>query len=147
MNPESCEVKICDFGSAKKLKPGEKSITYICSRYYRAPELILGCMEYNNKIDMWSMGCVLAELFIRRPLFDGVNTMDQLVKIVKVLGTPTKADMVGMKIGEKNQGMIETAGIGLDTKLKKHCPQIPELVINFLSKILVYNPEKRYTPK
>ena len=52
---------------------------------------------------MWSLGCVFAEMFIGKPIFDGLNTMDQLVKIVKVLGTPTKGDLAGMKVGEKNQ--------------------------------------------
>ena len=82
--------KICDFGSAKQLKSGEKSITYICSRYYRAPELVLGCAEYTTKIDVWSAGCVIAEMITMHPLFDGDDNLDQIAKIIKVLGPPTK---------------------------------------------------------
>lgn len=81
---------MCDFGSAKILKKGEKSITYICSRYYRAPELILECSEYSTKVDMWSMGCVIAEMVAGKALFSGSNNMDQIIKIVKVLGTPAE---------------------------------------------------------
>ncbi|RWV98865.1 hypothetical protein GW17_00038261, partial [Ensete ventricosum] len=69
VNPHTHEIKLCDFGSAKKLVgqiyvPGEPNISYICSRYYRAPELIFGATEYSTAIDMWSVGCVLAELLI-----------------------------------------------------------------------------------
>ena len=65
------ELKICDFGSAKSLVEGEKNISYICSRYYRAPELIFGSVNYTNQVDMWSVGCVIAEMVINRPIFEG----------------------------------------------------------------------------
>lgn len=57
-------LKVCDFGSAKRLIKGEVNVSYICSRYYRAPELIFGATEYNNSIDVWSVGCVMAELLL-----------------------------------------------------------------------------------
>ena len=53
------KIKLCDFGSAKKLVQGQKSLAYICSRYYRAPELIFGSTQYDSQIDVWSMGCVI----------------------------------------------------------------------------------------
>lgn len=65
-------------------------MSYICSRYYRAPELIFGATEYNNSIDVWSVGCVIAELLLGQPLFPGDSGVDQLVEIIKVLGTPTR---------------------------------------------------------
>ena len=55
---------MCDFGSAKKLVAGEPNVSYICSRYYRAPELIFGNSDYNYAIDVWSVGCVIAELML-----------------------------------------------------------------------------------
>lgn len=82
-------LKICDFGSAKKLVKGEPNVAYICSRYYRAPELIFGCVDYNNMIDIWSMGCVVAEMVLGEPLFPGESAVDQLVEIIKILGTPS----------------------------------------------------------
>jgi serine/threonine protein kinase len=63
--------QICDFGSAKQLVAGEPSVAYICSRYYRAPELVFGASHYDTSIDMWSAGCVLAEIVLGRPLFKG----------------------------------------------------------------------------
>lgn len=84
VDPASHVLKLCDFGSAKMLAPGESNIAYICSRYYRAPELIFGATEYTSAIDIWSVGCVLAELIIGRPLFAGESGVDQLVEIIKV---------------------------------------------------------------
>ncbi|KAK7843954.1 shaggy-related protein kinase alpha [Quercus suber] len=64
VNPHTHQVKLCDFGSAKVLVKGEPNISYICSRYYRALELIFGATEYTTAIDIWSAGCVLAELLL-----------------------------------------------------------------------------------
>jgi glycogen synthase kinase 3 beta len=85
-------LKLCDFGSAKALLPGEPSVAYNCSRYYRAPELIFGATDYTTAIDVWSAGCVMAELLLGHPLFPGETGVDQLVEIIKVLGTPTKEE-------------------------------------------------------
>ena len=69
---------------------GEVNVSYICSRYYRAPELIFGATDYSPAIDVWSAGCVVAELLLGQPLFPGESGVDQLVEIIKVLGTPTR---------------------------------------------------------
>jgi glycogen synthase kinase 3 beta len=72
-------VKICDFGSAKFLD--EKLNTpYIVSRYYRAPELILACSDYSEKIDIWAIGCIFAEFMTLRPLFPGKTEGSQLIE-------------------------------------------------------------------
>ena len=63
---------------------GEPNISYICSRYYRAPELIFGATDYTTAIDLWSVGCVMAELLLGQPLFPGESGVDQLVEIIKV---------------------------------------------------------------
>lgn len=77
-------MKLCDFGSAKFLVRGEPNVSYICSRYYRAPELIFGSTNYTNSIDVWSGGTVLAELLLGHPIFPGDSGVDQLVEIIKV---------------------------------------------------------------
>eukprot|EP01018_Ginkgo_biloba_P032464 Gb_28804 [translate_table: standard] len=69
VNPHTHQLKLCDFGSAKMLVKGEPNISYICSRYYRAPELIFGATEYTTAIDIWSLGCVLAELLLAQVYF------------------------------------------------------------------------------
>lgn len=85
-----------EFSSAKILVAGEPNVSYICSRYYRAPELIFGATNYTISIDIWSTGCVMAELMLSQPLFPGESGIDQLVEIIKVLGTPSKEQLVSM---------------------------------------------------
>lgn len=76
MDPLTHQLKLCDFGSAKRIVKGENNVSYICSRYYRAPELIFGATDYNSAVDMWSAGCVLAELLLGHPLFAGDSGVD-----------------------------------------------------------------------
>jgi serine/threonine protein kinase len=59
VNDTNWNLLICDFGSAKRLAPGEPNLAYICSRCYRAPELIFGSTNYTTQIDMWSAGCIM----------------------------------------------------------------------------------------
>lgn len=75
---------------------GEPNVSYICSRYYRAPELIFGNSNYTTSIDVWSVGCVIAELMLGQPLFPGESGVDQLVEIIKILGTPSKEQIQAM---------------------------------------------------
>jgi len=102
LDPESGVLKLCDFGSAKVLVAGEANVSYICSRYYRAPELIFSATNYTTNIDVWSAGCVLAELLLGQPIFPGDSGVDQLVEIIKVLGTPTRE-----QLGEMNPNYTE----------------------------------------
>jgi glycogen synthase kinase 3 beta len=84
LNARTHDVKLCDFGSAKILVKGEPNVSYICSRYYRAPELVFEATEYTCCIDIWSLGCVMAELLLGSPLFPGDSGVDQLIEIIKV---------------------------------------------------------------
>jgi len=86
---EDNRVKICDFGSSKIITKKETSSTpYIVSRYYRAPELILGCTEYCGEIDIFAAGCIFVELFIKEPIFPGKLEGLQLFEHLSLLGTP-----------------------------------------------------------
>ncbi|KAI3866182.1 hypothetical protein MKW92_017717 [Papaver armeniacum] len=96
VNPHTHQLKICDFGSAKVLVKGEPNISYICSRYYRAPELIFGATEYTTAIDIWSAGCVLAELLLGQPIFPGESGVDQLVEIIKIFHKRMPAEAVDL---------------------------------------------------
>lgn len=81
----NCDLALCDFGLARPLDEDQMT-EYVVTRWYRAPELLLQCPHYDTGIDVWSAGCVLAELLGRRPLFPGRNYIDQLDHILKVLG-------------------------------------------------------------
>ncbi len=86
---EDERVKICDFGSSKFIKKGQtKSTPYIVSRYYRAPELLLGLNSYDEKIDIFAAGCIMAELFTLTPIFPGKTEGLQLFEQMCVLGKP-----------------------------------------------------------
>jgi len=143
LDPESAILKLCDFGSAKVLVPGEPNVSYICSRYYRAPELIFGATDYTVNIDTWSAGCVLAELLLGQPIFPGDSGVDQLVEIIKVLGTPTRE-----QIREMNQHYTEFKF----PQIKAHPwsrvfrTRTPNDAISLTSALLEYTPSKRLTP-
>lgn len=96
-------IQVCDFGSAKRLSPSEQNIAYICSRYYRAPELIFGAVYYTNQIDVWSTACVIAETILDEPIFPGSSATDQLVQIVKICGNPNPEDIKAMNPSFKIQ--------------------------------------------
>ena len=137
------KIKLCDFGSAKKLIQGQKSLAYICSRYYRAPELIFGATDYNSQIDVWSMGCVISELVLGRPMFPGDSPSDQLVEIIKILGTPSKDDICSMNPHFQDQKFPDIKPIPLEKIFKNRI--IPEHFLDLIGQILVYDPKKRLT--
>ncbi|XP_065186502.1 dual specificity tyrosine-phosphorylation-regulated kinase 1B-like [Sycon ciliatum] len=87
-NPKRSGIKIVDFGSSCQL--GQRVYQYIQSRFYRSPEVLLG-VQYDMAIDMWSLGCILVEMHTGEPLFSGQNEVDQLYKIIEVLGIPTQS--------------------------------------------------------
>ncbi|KAJ8499698.1 hypothetical protein OPV22_010250 [Ensete ventricosum] len=142
VNPHTHEIKLCDFGSAKKLVPGEPNISYICSRYYRAPELIFGATEYSTAIDMWSVGCVLAELLIGQPIFPGESGVDQLVEIIKILGTPTREEI---KCMNRNYTEFKFPQIKAHPWHKLFHKWIPPEAVDLVSRLLQYSPNLRFT--
>lgn len=91
-------LQICDFGLARGFQAGGSAETgqaglmteYVATRWYRAPEIMLSFANYTASIDMWSVGCILAELLGGRPIFKGRDYVDQLNQILNLLGTPTE---------------------------------------------------------
>ncbi|KAK5778813.1 putative serine/threonine protein kinase MRK1 PWA37_001293 [Arxiozyma heterogenica] len=142
VNPQNWCLKLCDFGSAKKLSPKEPNVSYICSRYYRAPELIFGATNYTNQIDLWSSGCVMAELLLGQPMFPGESGIDQLVEIIKILGTPTKQEICSMNPNYAEHKFPQIKAIPLYKVFKKE----DEYTIDLLANILKYNPNERFDP-
>ncbi|XP_031505814.1 uncharacterized protein LOC116268176 [Nymphaea colorata] len=109
---ETCEVKLCDFGLIRSLKrdsPNEELVLTenIATRWYRAPEILLCSNCYGKPIDVWSLGCVLAEMVMGRPIFQGSSTLSQLEKIFEVTGKPSAADLDYLK-NKSSLNVIET---------------------------------------
>jgi serine/threonine protein kinase len=142
VDPETHRLVLCDFGSAKRLVRGEPNIAYICSRYYRAPELILGASDYGPKVDVWSAGCVIAEMFLGEPLFPGESATDQIVEIIKVLGTPTKEETVEMNFRYNGSKLPDIRATPWARALKNTAPAP---AVELISKLLTYSPSRRLT--
>lgn len=80
-------IKLCDFGFARYVTgPNESCTDYVATRWYRAPELLIGDSRYGREIDVWAVGCIYAEMVTGQPLFPGDSDVDQLYRITKVLG-------------------------------------------------------------
>eukprot|EP00808_Paulinella_micropora_P015908 g47043.t1 len=143
-------VKTCDFGLSR---PGVYSedekeglhTEYVVTRYYRAPEVIHSQGRYDRSVDVWSVGCVLAELLSRKVLFKGIDSASQLSAIVKVLGTPSKEHLSTMD--EAARQFIERKLTGLPRKdwkevLGSHV-EANSQVLDLLTKLLEFDPAKR----
>lgn len=158
LDPGSGILKLCDFGSAKILVENEPNVSYICSRYYRAPELIFGATNYTTKIgrsnsekwsrkcttlitlaDVWSTGCVMAELMLGQPLFPGESGIDQLVEIIKVLGTPTRDQIRTMNPNYMEHKFPQIKPHPFNKVFRKAEPNAIELI----SRLLEYTPTER----
>ena len=143
-DPETHKLKICDFGSAKKLVPGQPNVSYIASRQYRAPELIFGANEYTPAIDLWSGGCVIAELVLQQPIFDGDSSLEQIVEIIKVLGTPNKSQIQSMNPEYKEYKFPIIKPESWEKVFKGK--NMPKEFFDLIDKMLIFSPEKRTKP-
>ncbi|OEL35920.1 Cyclin-dependent kinase G-1 [Dichanthelium oligosanthes] len=143
------ELKICDFGLSRQYGSPLKPYTQpVVTLWYRAPELLLGAKEYSTAIDMWSLGCIMAELLSKEPLFTGKNEIGQLAKIFGILGTPNEERWHGYsklpgakgkfvkqpynRLREKFPAVSFTGGLTLS-----------EAGFDLLNRFLTYDPEKR----
>ncbi|CAE6495482.1 unnamed protein product [Rhizoctonia solani] len=154
MHPARSALKVIDFGSS--CFEHEKVYTYIQSRFYRSPEVILG-MNYHMAIDMWSLGCILAELYTGFPIFPGENEQEQLACIMEVLGVPDK-DLVNRS--SRKRLFFESNGQPrpvVNSKGRRRRPgsktlaQVlrcdDELFVDFIAKCLIWDPERRIKPQ
>lgn len=141
VDPAKQVLKLCDFGSAKAFVKGEPNVAYICSRFYRAPELIFGATYYTTAIDVWSQGCVFAELLLGSPIFPGSSGVDQLVEIIKILGTPSKDELKSMNPNYQEFKFPQIRAHPWGSIFK---PSSPADAIDLIGKLLAYVPDKRY---
>eukprot|EP00927_Polykrikos_kofoidii_P076753 TRINITY_DN73792_c0_g1_i1.p1 TRINITY_DN73792_c0_g1~~TRINITY_DN73792_c0_g1_i1.p1 ORF type:complete len:435 (-),score=71.08 TRINITY_DN73792_c0_g1_i1:296-1501(-) len=137
-------LRICDFGSSKRLAAGFASRPYIASRFYRAPELLLGSKYPTTSIDTWALGCVLAEMVLRQPLFAGSNGLNQFVEIVKVIGTPSVEELVAMNPGYPKCGFFPS----LSPHPWEHVLRgwAPAHVADLVGRLVRYDPLSRLPP-
>ncbi|XP_050006262.1 cyclin-dependent kinase-like 2 [Alexandromys fortis] len=142
---QSGVVKLCDFGFARTLAaPGEVYTDYVATRWYRAPELLVGDVKYGKAVDVWAIGCLVIEMLMGQPLFPGESDIDQLHHIMTCLGNliPRHQELfyknpvfAGVRLPEIKD--IETE------PLECRYPKLPEVVINLAKKCLHIDPDKR----
>lgn len=149
---ESCDVKICDFGLSRIIEEdgpdgaasAEGQTLYVVTRWYRAPEVLLGYTHYDNGIDLWSLGCIFGELLHRRPLLNGDNFVNQLEKINDFLGTPPEEDLWYVTNEKARNFMMNVLpkrrGVDMSAKFPGASPQAIDLIKN----LLAVNPKKRF---
>jgi serine/threonine protein kinase len=136
-------VKIADFGLSRTFSvPFGKFTKDIASLWYRAPELMLGDEEYSIGVDLWAVGCILAEIILRHPIFLGDSHIDMLFRIFNVLGTPTDATYPGVsKLPYFKSTYPKFKGTGLESII----PVLDAAGMDLLKRLLAVNPNERST--
>lgn len=141
----NCLLKICDFGLARVEESNiSKNMTLeVVTQYYRAPELLMGAKHYTSAIDIWSVGCIFAELLGRRILFQARNPVQQLDLIIDLLGTPSNDDMRYACQGAKQHIRKSSYKPPALAALYILSSQATHEAVHLLCQMLVFNPDKR----
>jgi p38 MAP kinase len=139
---EDCELRILDFGLAR---PTENEMTgYVATRWYRAPEIMLNWMHYSQTVDMWSVGCIMAEMLTGKALFPGTDHIDQLTRILVLCGSPSE-EYLHKITSEEARNYIKS----LPKMEKKNFHDVfkgaSNLAIDLLEKLLELDPDNRAT--
>lgn len=137
-------VKLGDFGLVKDIRARTPYTDYVSTRWYRAPELLLQDRSYGSPVDIWAAGCMMSELISTNPLFPGSNEVDQLFKIMSVMGSPNeKVWPYGIALAKKiRYSFPNVQGCGLAKVLPKH---VPAAAIDLMNQMMTYDPKQRPT--
>mmetsp|Transcript_1654 Transcript_1654/g.2687 ORF Transcript_1654/g.2687 Transcript_1654/m.2687 type:complete len:294 (+) Transcript_1654:725-1606(+) len=135
------DIKISDFGLAREFKSKPSPYTPVVQTlWYRAPEVLLGAFKYSEKVDMWSVGCIFAELLRGQPVFAGCSCIDQLWKIFRVLGTPSPEEwpqVASCSFYSQDFPFFERVN------LEALFPELDSIGLDLMCKLLTYNPALR----
>jgi len=138
-------LKLADFGLARGFGIPVKSYTHeVVTLWYRAPDVLLGSKNYSTSVDIWSVGCIFAELLNKKPLFTGKSEEDQLMRIFKIRGTPTVDYWSNIKTLDLYKPDFP---VYPGEPLSKCVPKLDSEGLDLLDKLLQSNPDKRITAK
>ncbi|KDO34576.1 CMGC/MAPK/ERK7 protein kinase [Saprolegnia parasitica CBS 223.65] len=143
-----CHTKLCDFGLCRSVSeiggPNPVLTDYVATRWYRAPEILLGSTRYTKAVDMWAVGCIVAEMVTGRPTFPGTSTMNQLERILEVTGAPSTTDIENIK-SPFAATMLESLPPPKTQTLEELLPKASPEAIDLVRKCLYFDPDKRIT--
>jgi serine/threonine protein kinase len=150
---KSCDLRICDFGMARlENSVGEQAsiadqqmTEYVCTRWYRAPELLCCWTAYTTKVDIWSCGCILAEMLSRQCLFKGKSTMDQLRRIQNVLGKPSAEEIDKIPNAKARVYLHQQKSVQAPAIEQTLGVRVPKDAESILFSMLAFDPDKRHT--
>ncbi|CAD8048808.1 unnamed protein product [Paramecium primaurelia] len=145
-----CKVKVADFGLARSVAQSENQYEmpimteYVATRWYRAPEILLGSHNYSKSVDMWSVGCILGEMILGKAIFAGASTLNQIEKIIELIGRPKQDDLELI-----NASLAQQVIDGIQMQKRKSFAQFfhnaSSDCIDFIRQCLNWNPQKRMT--
>ncbi|CAD7956946.1 unnamed protein product [Amoebophrya sp. A25] len=145
MNMDDRTLKLCDFGFARTMSKNASELTdYVATRWYRAPELLLGSTRYGKPVDMWAIGCIMGEILDGQPLFPGETEIDQLFIIQKMLGAITSDQMDMFMRNPRFMGLKFPDMSKPETLEKRYVGKIPKRSwMNFMKSVLKMEPRER----
>ncbi|KAL1190019.1 Cyclin-dependent kinase B2-1 [Cardamine amara subsp. amara] len=144
MDPKTMRLKIADLGLARAFTLPMKKYTHeILTLWYRAPEVLLGATHYSTAVDMWSVGCIFAELVTNQAIFAGDSELQQLLHIFKLLGTPNEEMWPGVSTLKNWHEYPQWKRLSLSSSV----PNLDAAGLDLLSKMLQYEPAKRISAK
>ncbi|XP_035645666.1 mitogen-activated protein kinase 12-like [Oncorhynchus keta] len=137
---QECELKILDFGLARQ---ADSEMTgYVVTRWYRAPEVILSWMHYTQTVDIWSVGCIMAEMLSGKPLFKGNDHLDQLTEIMKITGTPTQ-DFITKLQSQDAKNYVKSLPKVQKKDLQELFSKVNPQAVTVIECMLLLDPESR----
>ena len=142
----NARLKLCDFGLCRSIPSeqveGKHFTDYVATRWYRAPEILLGATKYNEKIDIWSTACIVGEMIRSKPLIPGNSTMDQVQRITQIIGLPTQSD--AKEISPFAEIMLSNIVLFKQTEISRllQCQANSDLV-HLMKGMMKFNPSER----
>ncbi|XP_002741665.1 mitogen-activated protein kinase 15-like [Saccoglossus kowalevskii] len=147
-----CFVKVADFGLARSLHQLDDMDTsanpemtdYVATRWYRSPEILLASKKYTKGVDMWSVGCIMGEMLLGRPLFAGTSSFNQIEKIMSSIPRPSQADIQAIQ-SQYAQSVLDKNIVRHRREIEDIIPHASDDAIDLLKKLLQFNPHRRIT--
>jgi len=143
-----CLVKVADYGLARSIRQKEADdkpvlTDYVATRWYRAPEILLGSTDYTTAVDMWSVGCIVGELYLGKAIFTGSSTINQLAKIMEYTGRPSEKDFEVIENKFAPKMLEQMPVVEVKTWEEMFSRGAPKDAIDLMRKTMYFNPTQR----